>query len=70
MNDKNNFIPSPKDPRKLRDILNAMSGDDGVPENYRELPLYKFGFSDGKIAAEEEAKCLVRALTKLYDNEE
>ena len=36
-------------------------------------PLYAEGFDDGYIMgrqeAEEEAKCLVRALTKLYDND-
>lgn len=68
MNEENDFVPRPGGPRRLREILNAM-GDD-VPDNYRELPLYKFGFADGKVAATEEAKCLVRALTKLYDNEE
>ena len=70
MNEENDFVPRPSGPRRLRDILNAMGNDNSIPHNYRELPLYKFGFADGKVAATEEAKCLVRALTKLYDNEE
>jgi hypothetical protein len=69
MNDDNDFVPRPGGPRRLRELLNAM-GDDDIPNNYQELPLYKLGYSNGQLAAKEESKCLVRALTKLYDDEE
>jgi hypothetical protein len=69
MNEDNDFVPRPGGPRRLREILNAL-GDDDIPNNYHELPLYKLGYSNGQIAAKEEAKCVVRALMRMFDDVE
>ena len=69
MNEENDFVPRPGGPRKLREILNGMGADD-IPNNYHELPLYKLGYSNGYLEATEEAKCVVRGLMRMWDDEE
>ena len=53
---------------RLRALLQRLDEDQ---EKLFKNPLYVEGYDDGyaigKKEAEEEAKCLVRALTKLYD---
>ena len=63
------FVPRPDGPRRLRELLNAM-GDDDIPNNYQELPLYRLGYANGQLAANEEAKCVVRALMRMFDDVE
>jgi len=70
MNEENDFIPRPGGPRRLRELLNAMAGQDGLPANYRESELWKLGYHDGQLAANEEAKCVVRALMRMFDDVE
>ena len=67
MNEDNDFVPRPDGPRRLRELLNAM-GDDDIPNNYQELPLYRLGYSNGQLAANEEAKCVIRALMQMFDD--
>ena len=53
---------------RLRALMQRLDEDQ---EKLFKNPLYVEGYDDGfeigKKQAEEEAKCLVRALTKLYD---
>lgn len=63
------LFPKPNSSQKLRALLRQI---DGTDEQLTNDPRYKAGYEDGflmgKIEAQEESKCLVRALTKLYDN--
>jgi hypothetical protein len=63
------MFPKPKGSEELRALLRQI---DGADEQLTNDPRYRSGYEDGfitgKLEAQEEAKCLVRALTKLYDN--
>jgi len=68
-NNENNWIPNPQGPRRLRDILNSM-GEKDYSEKLQNNPAYRLGVSDGRLAATEEAKCVVRGLMRMWDDEE
>jgi hypothetical protein len=63
------IFPKPNSSQKLRALLRQINGTD---EQLTNDPRYKSGYEDGflmgKLEAQEDAKCLVRALTNLYDN--
>jgi hypothetical protein len=70
MNDENNFMPNHEPGKgRLRALMHRLDEDQ---EKLFKNPLYVEGYDDGfeigRKQAEEEAKCLVRALTKLYDD--
>lgn len=71
MKDENNFMPEHEPGKgRLKALLNRLDEDQ---EKLFKNPLYVEGYDDGfeigRKQAEEKAKCLVRALTKLYDEE-
>ena len=71
MKDKDNFMPRHEPGKgRLRDLLNRLDEDQ---EKLFKNPLYVEGWDDGVLVgrkqAEEEAKSLVRALTKLFQEE-
>ena len=72
MNDENNFMPNHEPGKgRLRALMRRLDEDQ---EKLFKNPLYVEGYDDGFVIgrkqAEEEAKCLVRALTKLFDKTE
>jgi hypothetical protein len=71
MKDKDNFMPRHEPGNgRLRDLLHRLDEDQ---EKLFKNPIYVEGYDDGfvigKKQAEEEAKSLVRALTKLFNEE-
>jgi hypothetical protein len=62
------LFPKPTSSAKLRALLRTI---DGADEQLTNDPRYQTGYEDGflmgRTEAQEEAKCLIRALTKLYD---
>jgi hypothetical protein len=66
----NDMFPKPKGSEELRALLRQI---DGTDEELTNDPRYKSGYEDGfvmgRMEAEAETKCLIRALMKLYDNE-
>ena len=56
---------------KLRALLRQI---DGTDEQLTNDPRYQSGYQDGlamgRMEAEAETKCLIRALMKLYDTED
>jgi hypothetical protein len=67
---ENSWIPiPPPGAGRLRRLLENLDEDTSKLTTHH---LYKEGYDDGylvgKLEAEEASKCLVRALTKLYDN--
>ncbi len=68
-NNENNWIPDPQGPRRLRDILNS-TGEADYSSKLQENPAYRLGVSDGRISATEEAKCVIRGLMRMWDDEE
>jgi hypothetical protein len=68
VNEDNDFVPRPGGPRRLREILNGIGADD-IP-NLESNPIYVLGVADGRLAATEEAKCVIRGLMRMWDDEE
>ena len=66
--DNDDLFPKPRGSKELRALLMKIDGDD---EQLNRSPLwqngYAEGFEAGRLEAEEESKCLIRALMKLYD---
>ena len=64
----NDMFPKPKGSEELRALLRQI---DGTDEELTNDPRYKSGYEDGfvmgRMEAQEETKCLIRALMKLYD---
>jgi len=64
----NDMFPKPKGSEELRALLRQI---DGTDEELTNDPRYKSGYEDGFVMghmeAQEETKCLIRALMKLYD---
>jgi len=62
------LFPKPKGSEELRALLRQI---DGTDEELTNDPRYKSGYEDGfvmgRMEAQEETKCLIRALMKLYD---
>jgi hypothetical protein len=66
---KNDMFPKPNSSQKLRALLRQINGtDEQLTNDLRYKSGYEDGFTMGKLEAQEDAKCLVRALTRLYDN--
>jgi hypothetical protein len=69
MND--DLFPKPTSSAKLRALLRTI---DGADEQLLNDTRYQAGFQDGlvmgRMEAEAETKCLIRALMKLYDTED
>lgn len=63
------WIPNPEGPGRLREILDSMAGLEDIP-NLESNPIYMIGVTDGRIAATEEAKCVVRGLMRMWDDED
>jgi len=68
-NDENDWIPNPQGPRRLRDILNS-TGEEDYSSKLQNNLAYRLGVSDGRLAATEEAKCVIRGLMRMWDDEE
>lgn len=62
------WIPNPEGPSRLREILNAIDSEDDYPD-LESNPVYMLGVADGRIAATEEAKCVVRGLMRMWDED-
>jgi hypothetical protein len=72
MKDENDFMPEHEPGKgRLRALMRRLDEDQ---EKLFKNPLYVEGYDDGFVIgrkqAEEEAKILVRALTKLFDKTE
>ena len=72
MKDENDFMPNHEPGKgRLRALMRRLDEDQ---EKLFKNPLYVEGYDDGFVIgrkqAEEEAKILVRALTKLFDKTE
>jgi len=72
MKDENDFMPEHEPGKgRLRALMRRLDEDQ---EKLFKNPLYVEGYDDGFVIgrkqAEEESKCLVRALTKLFDKTE
>ena len=67
--DNDDLFPKPRGSKELRALLRQIDGDDS---ELARSPLYSTGYQDGfvmgKKEAQEDAKCIIRAITKLYDN--
>ena len=62
------IFPKPTSSAKLRALLRTIDGaDEQLTNDTRYQTGYEDGFLMGRAEAQEEAKCLIRALTKLYD---
>ena len=63
---KNSWMPVPPEgPNRLRRLLEQLEEDSN---KLTEHPIYKEGYEDGYKTAQFEARCVVRALTKLYED--
>jgi len=69
MNNDNNGLgwEPPAPGKRLRDMLNQFDSDE---QKVRSTDLYKQGYYEGQLVANEEAKCVVRALMRMFDNEQ